>query len=48
MDQAYLFNVGRNYQAYNLLGSFPLDHHSEDRGFSFRVWAPKAQAVFVV
>ena len=39
----YLFNEGRNYQAYRLLGAF-----AENQGTTFRVWAPNASRVAVV
>ncbi|MBV2135070.1 1,4-alpha-glucan branching protein GlgB [Pseudomonas sp. MAP12] len=44
LDHAlYLFNEGRNTQAYRLLGA-----HLEDGGTTFRVWAPNAARVSVV
>lgn len=39
----YLFNEGRNYQAYRLLGA-----HFGEGGTTFRVWAPNAARVAVV
>lgn len=42
-DALYLFNEGRNYQAYRLLGA-----HSGEAGAVFRVWAPNAGQVSVV
>ena len=39
----YLFNEGRNYQAYRFLGA-----HPAPAGTVFRVWAPNAGAVSVV
>jgi len=39
----YLFNEGRNFQAYRLLGA-----HFGPEGTTFRVWAPNAEAVSVV
>ena len=39
----YLFNEGRNYQSYRLLGAF-----AEKGGVTFRVWAPNASRVAVV
>ncbi|MCL2296908.1 MAG: 1,4-alpha-glucan branching protein GlgB [Proteobacteria bacterium] len=39
----YLFNEGRNFQAYHLLGA-----HPGPEGTTFRVWAPNASAVSVV
>ncbi|HEX5675239.1 MAG TPA: 1,4-alpha-glucan branching protein GlgB [Azonexus sp.] len=42
-DALYLFNEGRNFQAYRLLGA-----HPSDGGTVFRVWAPNAGRVSVV
>ncbi|KAB2926180.1 MAG: 1,4-alpha-glucan branching protein GlgB [Dechloromonas sp.] len=42
-DALYLFNEGRNIQAYRLLGA-----HPGDTGTTFRVWAPNARQVAVV
>ena len=42
-DALYLFNEGRNYQAYRLLGA-----HLTEAGTVFRVWAPNAGQVSVV
>ena len=42
-DALYLFNEGRNVQAYRLLGA-----HPAAAGTTFRVWAPNAGAVAVV
>ncbi|MGB7501678.1 MAG: 1,4-alpha-glucan branching protein GlgB [Azonexus sp.] len=42
-DALYLFNEGRNFQAYHLLGA-----HLSDSGTVFRVWAPNAGQVSVV
>ena len=39
----YLFNEGRNYQTYRVLGA-----HPSDAGTVFRVWAPNAGQVSVV
>jgi 1,4-alpha-glucan branching enzyme len=39
----YLFNEGRNTQAYRLLGA-----HAAESGVVFRVWAPNARSVAVV
>ncbi|MDR2173419.1 MAG: 1,4-alpha-glucan branching protein GlgB [Burkholderiales bacterium] len=41
--ELYLFNEGRNFQAYRLLGA-----HLAPAGTTFRVWAPNASAVSVV
>lgn len=48
MDQAYLFNTGKDYKSYNLLGSRPYTSENGEKGFLFRVWAPNARAVSVV
>ena len=40
---AYLFHQGTNYKAYEYLGV-----HRENGVYVFRVWAPNAEAVFVV
>ena len=42
-DALYLFNEGRNFQAYRLLGA-----HPEPAGTVFRVWAPNASQVSVL
>ncbi len=42
-DALYLFNEGRNNQAYRLLGA-----HADIAGTTFRVWAPNAGRVSVV
>jgi len=42
-DALYLFNEGRNNQAYRLLGA-----HADISGTTFRVWAPNASRVSVV
>ena len=42
-DALYLFNEGRNYQAYRLLGA-----HAGEAGTLFRVWAPNATNVAVL
>ena len=39
----YLFAQGTNYKAYEYLGA-----HTEDGGVRFRVWAPNADAVYLV
>lgn len=40
----YLFNIGENEQAYQCLGAHP----EPDSGVRFAVWAPHAQAVYVI
>jgi 1,4-alpha-glucan branching enzyme len=42
-DALYLFNEGRNFQAWRLLGA-----HAGETGTTFRVWAPNASQVSVV
>ena len=42
---AYLFHQGTNFCAYEYLGAHRIE---EGGGFVFRVWAPNAEAVFVV
>ena len=39
----YLFHQGTNYYAYEYLGV-----HREDSRYVFRVWAPNADAIFLV
>ncbi len=39
----FLFNQGKNFQCYNILGA-----HSTDGGYIFAVWAPNAVSVSVV
>lgn len=46
MDQAYLFNIGENFESYNFLGAHRTRENDQD-GYVFRVWAPNAQAVTV-
>lgn len=48
MNQAYLFNKGEDYMSYNFLGSHPFTDAEGNRGFVFRVWAPKAISVSVI
>ena len=48
MDQAFLFNTGKNHMSYKFLGSRP-DHNTEgEPGYRFAVWAPHAVRVCVV
>lgn len=46
MDQAYLFNIGENFESYNFLGAHKARENDQD-GYIFRVWAPNAQQVTV-
>ena len=39
----YLFHEGTNFRAWEYMGA----HRTED-GYVFRVWAPGAEAVFIV
>ena len=39
----YLFHEGTNYRTYEYMGA-----HRTDDGYVFRLWAPGAQAVFIV
>lgn len=48
MDQAYLFNTGKNYMSYNILGSRPETNSQGESGYRFAVWAPNAIKVCVV
>ena len=41
---AYLFHQGTNYKAYEFLGV----HRVDKNKFAFRVWAPNADAVYVI
>ena len=43
----YLFNEGRNFQSYRLLGAFA-GGQEKNGGTTFRVWAPNASRVSVV
>ena len=47
MDQAYLFNIGRDCMSYTHLGSKPAIGASGEAGWRFAVWAPMAAAVAV-
>ena len=40
----YLFHKGENFTAYDYLGA----HRLKDGGVVFRVWAPRAQGVYLV
>ncbi len=48
MDQAYLFNTGKNYMSYNFLGSRPEISPQGEAGYRFAVWAPHARKVSVL
>ena len=48
MNQAWLFNQGKNYQSYRMLGARPSVSPDGESGYRFAVWAPRAQAVSVV
>ena len=39
----YLFKQGTNYRAYEYLGA----HKNKDGSYTFRVWAPNANAVWL-
>ena len=41
--EKFLFNQGTNYYSYKYLGA-----HPENDEYTFRVWAPSAQEVYVV
>ena len=42
-DAMYLFNNGKNYYSYRMLGA-----HKAEGGYTFAVWAPNARSVSVV
>ncbi len=42
-DAMYLFNNGKNYYSYRMLGA-----HKAEGGYTFAVWAPNAKSVSVV
>jgi len=46
-EDIYLFNEGRNYRAYEKLGSHLTDANGE-QGTSFAAWAPNARGVSVI
>lgn len=48
MNQAYLFNNGKNVQSYRMLGAFPGVSSEGENGYRFAVWAPHARSVSVV
>ena len=43
----YLFHQGKNYEAYNILGSHKRTENGQT-GIQFATWAPNARAVYVV
>ncbi len=43
----FLFNTGKNYQSYNILGAHRVCDGAVD-GYTFAVWAPNAKSVSVV
>lgn len=43
----FLFNTGKNYQSYNILGAHKVCNENA-LGYSFAVWAPNAKSVSVV
>ncbi len=45
--QTYLFNTGKNYQAYKMLGARFVTHEGVS-GWRFAVWAPNAKKVWAV
>ncbi|MEY2632407.1 MAG: hypothetical protein RIR00_1061 [Pseudomonadota bacterium] len=46
-ESLYLFNEGRQYQAYRFMGALPAVRDGQ-AGISFRVWAPNARQIAVV
>ncbi|NLC25199.1 MAG: 1,4-alpha-glucan branching protein GlgB [Fastidiosipila sp.] len=48
MNQAYLFNQGKNYQSYKMFGARPDISAEDEPGYRFAVWAPRASSVSVV
>lgn len=48
MNQVYLFNHGKNYQSYKILGARPYVSAEDEPGYRFAVWAPRAAHVSVV
>ena len=48
IEQAYLFNIGKNYQTYKILGAFAIRKQEEIIGFHFAVWAPNAKRISVI
>jgi 1,4-alpha-glucan branching enzyme len=47
-DDIYLFNEGNHFRLYDKLGSHPLIAKNGDSGTCFAVWAPNAEAVYVM
>jgi len=48
MNQAYLFNNGKNVQSHRMLGAIPGTSSEGEKGYRFAVWAPRAKSVSVV
>ncbi len=48
MNQAWLFNQGKNYQSYKMLGARPDVSPEGEPGFRFALWAPRALGVSAV
>ncbi len=46
-DLMFLFNEGKNFQCYNILGAHKISCDGKE-GYSFSVWAPNAKSVSVV
>lgn len=46
-DLMFLFNEGKNYQSYNMLGAHKVCEDGKN-GYKFAVWAPNAKSVSVV
>ena len=44
----YLFNQGKNYESYRMLGAHKVTAPSGKEGYLFAVWAPNAKSVSVV
>ncbi len=47
MNKAWLFNQGKNYQSYRMLGARPDISPQGEQGYRFAVWAPRAVSVSV-
>ena len=46
-NDLYLFNEGSHFRLYEKLGAHPIEHEGKE-GTHFAVWAPDAQAVYVM